>query len=117
MNKHHSEQLIQQIAPKLLQMKKQTTAAQLFLKINSIKNALDALIDAKEWSKAKRVAAEVDPRYEEYVENCYKDFLRSEGNTSELADIDVIAAGFACREKPVGEAPRIGSKARHESLA
>lgn len=60
MNKQHTEHLVQQIAPKLLQMKKQTTAAQLFLKINSIKNALDALIDAKDWSKAKRVAAEVD---------------------------------------------------------
>ncbi|XP_054716571.1 intraflagellar transport protein 172 homolog [Uloborus diversus] len=92
MNKQHTEHLVQQIAPKLLQMKKQTTAAQLFLKINSVKNALDALIDAKDWSKAKRVAAEVDQRYEEYVDNCYKDHLRSEGNTSELADIDIIAA-------------------------
>lgn len=122
MNKHHSEQLIQQIAPKLLQMKKQTTAAQLFLKINSIKNALDALIDAKEWSKAKRVAAEVDPRYEEYVENCYKDFLRSEGNTSELADIDVMAALdlYAERnqwEKCLEVAQKQGMKVLHKYVA
>ncbi|XP_015905887.1 intraflagellar transport protein 172 homolog [Parasteatoda tepidariorum] len=122
MNKQHTEKLIQQIAPQLLQMKKQTTAAQLFLKINSIKNALDALIDAKDWSKAKRVAAEVDPRYEEYVDNCYKDFLRSEGNTSELADIDVIAALdlYAERnqwEKCLEVAQKQGMKVLHKYVA
>lgn len=122
MNKQHTEHLVQQIAPKLLQMKKQTTAAQLFLKINSIKNALDALIDAKDWSKAKRVAAEVNSRYEEYVNNCYKDYLRSEGNTSELADIDIIAALdlYAERnqwEKCLEVAQKQGTKVLHKYVA
>ncbi|GFY01521.1 intraflagellar transport protein 172 homolog [Trichonephila clavipes] len=122
MNKQHTEHLIQQIAPRLLQMKKQTTAAQLFLKVNSIKNALDALIDAKEWSKAKRVAAEVDQRYEEYVDNCYKDYLRSEGNTSELADIDIMAALdlYAERnqwEKCLEVAQKQGVKVLHKYVA
>lgn len=37
-------------------------AAELYLNLDLIKNAIDAFIEGEEWNKAKRVAKELDPR-------------------------------------------------------
>ena len=44
-----------------------------------IKEAIDAFISGEEWNKAKKVARELEPRYEEYVDTKYKDFLKNQG--------------------------------------
>ena len=38
----------------------------------NIKEAIDAFISAKEWGKAKKVAKELEPRLEPYVDQRYK---------------------------------------------
>ena len=38
-------------------------AAEMYLKVDKIKEAVDAFIDGGEWSKAKKVAKELEPRY------------------------------------------------------
>lgn len=38
-------------------------AAELYLNMDLIREAIDAFIEGEEWSKAKRVAKELDPRY------------------------------------------------------
>lgn len=38
-------------------------AAELYLNLDLIREAIDAFIEGEEWSKAKRVAKELDPRY------------------------------------------------------
>ncbi len=38
-------------------------AAELYLNLDLIKNAIDAFIEGEEWNKAKRVAKELDPRW------------------------------------------------------
>lgn len=38
-------------------------AAELYLNLDLIQEAIDAFIEGEEWSKAKRVAKELDPRY------------------------------------------------------
>lgn len=37
-------------------------AAELYLNLDLVKEAIDAFIEAEEWNKAKRVAKELDPR-------------------------------------------------------
>lgn len=38
-------------------------AAELYLNLDLIQEAIDAFIEGEEWSKAKHVAKELDPRY------------------------------------------------------
>jgi intraflagellar transport protein 172 len=55
--------------------------------------AVDTFISANEWSKAKKVATEVqEDDLQEYVDERYKAFLRNEGKTDELASVDVMSA-------------------------
>lgn len=37
-------------------------AAELYLNMDLVKEAIDAFIEGEEWNKAKRVAKELDPR-------------------------------------------------------
>jgi intraflagellar transport protein 172 len=79
-------------AGNLLQHSRYGAAAQLYLGADMIREAIDALIAGEEWAKAKKVAKELDPRYEQYVDSKYKDFLKSAGNTEQLASVDLISA-------------------------
>lgn len=38
-------------------------AAELYLTLDLIKEAIDAFMEGEEWNKAKRVAKELDPRW------------------------------------------------------
>ncbi|KAL3171635.1 hypothetical protein MRX96_013824 [Rhipicephalus microplus] len=76
----------------LLDIKKHSSAAQLFLSMELVKEAVEALIAGGEWSKAKKVAQEFDPGLEEHVDQEYKRYLRSHGQTDQLANVDIIAA-------------------------
>ena len=57
-----------------------------------VREAVEAFIAGEEWSKAKKVARELEPRLEAFVDEQYKQSLKTKGNPEELADIDVIAA-------------------------
>jgi len=54
-------------------------AAELYLNVDMVKDAIDMFIAGEEWSKARKVAKELEPRYEPYVEERYKDSLKSQG--------------------------------------
>lgn len=51
-----------------------------------IKEAIDAFISAQEWGKAKKVAKELEPRLEPYVDQRYKDFLKNEGKAEQVRE-------------------------------
>ena len=84
--------------PKLIEIGKFSAAAQLYLGCEMIKEAVDAFIAGEEWAKAKKVAKELEPRLESYVDEKYKYFLKNEvrqGNADKadtLADVDLISA-------------------------
>ena len=52
----------QYVGPKLLEIKRYTAAAQLFLSGDMVKEAIDAFIAGQDWAKAKKVAKELEPR-------------------------------------------------------
>lgn len=75
------------LAPKLLQIQENTAAAQLYLNNDMIKEAIDSFIVCEDWTRARKIARELEPAFESYVETRYKDRLKKEGNVEQLADI------------------------------
>ncbi|CAJ0966968.1 unnamed protein product [Ranitomeya imitator] len=57
-----SLEVIHVVGPKLVSAGKHNAAAELYLNMDLIKEAIDAFIDGDEWNKAKRVAKELDSR-------------------------------------------------------
>ncbi|KAK4299690.1 hypothetical protein Pmani_028048 [Petrolisthes manimaculis] len=86
------DDLARVLGPRLLDIKRYSAAAQMFLAGDMNKEAIDAFITAQEWNKAKKVASELEPRYESYVDSAYKDFLKTEGKAEALADVDLTGA-------------------------
>jgi intraflagellar transport protein 172 len=69
-------------------------AAQLYLAADLPKEAVDVFINSENWSKARRLAREIDPQFVSYVEAKQKSHLKSEGNIEQLADIGKILVKF-----------------------
>lgn len=79
--------IARQLGPRLCQIRQNGPAAQLYLAADLPKEAVDVFIRAEQWSKARRLAREIDPEYVTYVEQQQKLRLRNEGNIDQLADI------------------------------
>ncbi|XP_078598147.1 intraflagellar transport protein 172 homolog [Branchiostoma floridae x Branchiostoma japonicum] len=84
--------VVELVGPRLVDIKKYNTAAELYLSLDMVKEAIDAFMDGEEWNKAKRVAKELEPRYEQYVDDKYKEYLKNQGKVESLVGVDVIAA-------------------------
>jgi intraflagellar transport protein 172 len=65
-------------------------AAQLYISMDMMKGAIDTFIAAEEWNKARKVAKELEPAYESYVESKYKDRLLKKGDVEQLADVGTV---------------------------
>lgn len=55
-----------------------------------MKEAIDTFILAEDWTKARKLAKELEPAYESYIESRYKDRLLTDGNIEQLADVGKI---------------------------
>uniref|UniRef100_A0A146M0F0 Intraflagellar transport protein 172 n=2 Tax=Lygus hesperus TaxID=30085 RepID=A0A146M0F0_LYGHE len=84
--------VVKLLGPKLIEMRQHNMAAQLFMSVDLIKEALDTLIANEDWQRAMKIVKEIEPSYESYVESRYKDSLRSQGRAEQLADVDIISA-------------------------
>ncbi|XP_043460196.1 intraflagellar transport protein 172 homolog [Prionailurus bengalensis] len=87
-----SLEVVRAVGPQLTGIRKYSAAAELYLNLDLVKEAIDAFIEGEEWNKAKRVAKELDPRYEDYVDEHYKEFLKNQGKVDSLVGVDVVAA-------------------------
>ncbi|XP_076029417.1 intraflagellar transport protein Oseg2 isoform X2 [Oratosquilla oratoria] len=87
-----ADEVARQLGPALLNIQRYNAAAQLFLAGDLVKDAIDAFIAGEEWGKAKKVAKELEPRYEPYIDSAYKEFLKTEGKAEALADVDLTGA-------------------------
>lgn len=71
----------------LVDIQEHTVAAQLYVSIDLMKDAIDTFILAEDWTKARKLAKELEPAYESYIESRYKDRLLTDGNIEQLADV------------------------------
>ncbi|KAF5402479.1 Intraflagellar transport protein [Paragonimus heterotremus] len=80
------------VASRLMNIKRYTLAGELLLSVDRTQKAIDAFIAGEEWSKARRVARELEPRLESYVERKYKEALKSSGQAETLEGVDILSA-------------------------
>ncbi|XP_062344303.1 intraflagellar transport protein 172 homolog isoform X2 [Cinclus cinclus] len=92
LDQSQSMEVTRTVASQLVAMKKYSMAAELYLNLDLTREAINALIEGEEWSKAKHMAKEFDPRSEEYVDQRYKEYLKKQGKVDSLVGIDVMAA-------------------------
>lgn len=85
-------EVVRVVGPRLTQLRNFNAAAELYLNLDLIKEAIDVFIEGEEWNKAKRVAKELEPRYEDYVDHKYKEHLKNQGRVESLVGLDVMAA-------------------------
>ncbi|XP_071116630.1 intraflagellar transport protein 172 homolog isoform X1 [Haliotis cracherodii] len=87
-----SKMVIEMVCPRLAEINKHTSAAELYLATDMVKEAIDMFIACADWGKAKKVAKELEPRYEPYVDERYKEYCKNQGRAEDLANVDVIGA-------------------------
>lgn len=79
-----------ELAPRLVGLNHIGQAVQLYLAAEKPKEAIDVFIQTENWSKARRLAKEIDSHLLVYVEEQQKVKLRTEENIDHLADIGKI---------------------------
>ncbi|CAH8560325.1 unnamed protein product [Schistosoma turkestanicum] len=87
-----SAKVTELVASRLISFQRYTLAGELFLSIDKIQKAVDAFIAGENWSKAKGVARELEPRLESYVEAKYREALKMSGQAETLASVDINSA-------------------------
>ncbi|XP_011499324.1 PREDICTED: intraflagellar transport protein osm-1 [Ceratosolen solmsi marchali] len=85
-------QLGADLGSKLFVVNEHALAAQVFLQANRIKEAVNALAAAGDWTKAKRVVHELAPDLEIYLEDLYREAMIKEGQVENLVRVDAEAA-------------------------
>lgn len=88
LEKQQCERLVKVICPRLVEIKQHNAAAELYLNADLISEAIDVYIEAEEFQKAKKVAKELDPRLESYVDQKYKQYLERNERPEEVCRID-----------------------------
>ncbi|KAH8862639.1 Intraflagellar transport protein 172 like [Schistosoma japonicum] len=87
-----SVKVVELVASRLTSIQRHTLAGELLLSVDKIQKAIDAFIAGENWSKAKCVARELEPRLEAYVDAKYKEALKISGQAETLAGVDIISA-------------------------
>ncbi|PAA52772.1 hypothetical protein BOX15_Mlig006435g1 [Macrostomum lignano] len=93
------EKVVDIVANRLKSIGRHADAAEVYLRVEMVQECVDAYISAEDWSNARRVAKQLEPRLNSYIETKYKESLTSAGNAQELAAtgdvgsaVDMLAA-------------------------
>ncbi|CAB3377061.1 Hypothetical predicted protein [Cloeon dipterum] len=87
-----AKKLAKNYGSQLVRMDQHAAAAQMLLSTDLVQEAVEVLMAAGEWNKARKIAQQLEPALEQYVEKGYKSWLKSQGRTEQLADMDVAEA-------------------------
>ena len=76
------------VCDRLANMGRYVQAGELFLSVEMVKDGLDMLMAGEAWDKARAIARSVAPRYEQYVEDAYVDYLKQTNRPDEMSSVD-----------------------------
>ncbi|CAH1397619.1 unnamed protein product [Nezara viridula] len=115
-------EIVKVLGARLIEVKQYNIAAQLYIGVDMIKEAVDTFIAIEEWQKALKVARELEPKYQSYVEERYKESLRLGGRADQLADVDLISGlDMLCEQgqwqRAISMASQHGSSVLNKYLA
>ncbi|XP_065670042.1 intraflagellar transport protein 172 homolog isoform X3 [Hydra vulgaris] len=82
----------QEVCKRLLTLELYETASDLYSVVKMHKEAINACISGELWQQARSIASDIAPKYEEYVEEKYVEYLKSKQMAEKLIGVDVIAA-------------------------
>ena len=57
-----------------------------------VKEALDMFMAGEAWEKARDIARNIAPRYEQYVDDAYVEYLKQENRPDEMQTVDPDSA-------------------------
>ncbi len=108
--------------PRLLAAGHHSSAAQLYLSVEMIREAVDAFAEGGEWAKARKVAKELEPRLTPYVEQRYKIHLQNQGQFEELINVDLeralrVLVDQGEWERAIDTAAEHGQELKHKYVA
>ena len=63
-----------------------------------MKEALDMFMAGNYWDKARHIATNIAPRYEQYVENAYVDYLKQHNKTEEVRGCGLLLHDHVMRD-------------------
>lgn len=66
-------------------------AGKLYMDVDMMKEALDMFMAGDYWDKARHIATNIAPRYEQYVEDAYVDYLKQHNKTEEVRGVSCNA--------------------------
>ena len=66
-------------------------AGEAYLSIERYKECIDVFMRGDKWDRARTIAREHAPQFEQWVEEQYVESLKRRGKAEELASVDVIA--------------------------
>lgn len=84
--------MAQTIGPRLIAQNKPIQAAEVFYNAGMARECVDAFVSVEEWTKAKKVAEQLDPTLVQYVEECYRSAAHGRGDIGAIASYDPIKA-------------------------
>ena len=62
-------------------------AGKLYMDVDMMKEALDMFMAGNYWDKARHIATNIAPRYEQYVEDAYVEYLKQHNKTEEVRGV------------------------------
>jgi intraflagellar transport protein 172 len=92
LSEHKTQQTVSVIGPRLIEINRSNQAAELYLRVDMVRECIDAFISGEEWGKAKKVAEQLDKSLIPYVEQKYKEQLHKSGDIKAVADYDAASA-------------------------
>ncbi len=82
--------LVRSAARQLKEIDQPAAATQLYLSVDSVRDAIDILMEARDWTRARKIAQELEPDYYPRVKSAYREWLRSKAEANQLADIYIV---------------------------
>ncbi|XP_019854623.1 PREDICTED: intraflagellar transport protein 172 homolog isoform X2 [Amphimedon queenslandica] len=80
--------VVKLVCDRLANINRYSEAGELFISSDMIKEGIDMFISGEEWEKARHVAKTIAPRFEQYVEEAYIDFLKERNRPEEMQRVD-----------------------------
>ncbi|KAI9137410.1 hypothetical protein BKA69DRAFT_1032603 [Paraphysoderma sedebokerense] len=83
--------VVKGVGKRLIDIHQYELAAKLFARVELFKDAIDTFIMDSNWEEAKNVV-KVAPKYADYFEGLYVEYLKSQGKVDTLANVNAAAA-------------------------
>jgi intraflagellar transport protein 172 len=76
------------VSDRLAHLGRYVQAGEMFLSVEMVKEGLDMYMAGEAWDKAREIARNIAPRYVEYVEQAYVEYLREQNRPDEMQGVD-----------------------------